>query len=316
MERLHLTNHEARRYLLAKQGLYPPRALLGKDGVMAVFDRLACVQFDPLNVVARNPDLVLQSRVADYRPEILYELAYEERQLYDYWDKMMAYVPIRDWPNFALARSRLRQHHARRLDEHAEHIQTVLTAIHERGPTSTLDFDEQHNVDWKTDWRWGRMKAAKVILEMLADTGDLVVSHREGSRRFYDLPERVVPEAILTEPPLLDADAYLRWRFSRRCKGIGLVGPALGGSVWTGVGKAAARATATESLVERGQMVAVQIEGDRRLYHLLTSDLPYLEQACIASLDPQAAIIAPLDNLLWPRQLVQRLFGFDYVWEV
>jgi uncharacterized protein YcaQ len=78
-EPIHLSNQEARRFLLAKQGLWPPRALSGMAGVLAVFDRLACIQFDPLNIVARNPDLVLQSRVADYRPEMLYELAYAGR---------------------------------------------------------------------------------------------------------------------------------------------------------------------------------------------------------------------------------------------
>ncbi|OHD72079.1 MAG: hypothetical protein A2177_09745 [Spirochaetes bacterium RBG_13_68_11] len=30
----------------------------------------------------------------------------------------------------------------------------------------------------------------------------------------------------------------------------------------------------------------------------------------------QAAILAPLDNLLWDRRLVRALFGFEYVWEV
>ena len=87
---MHLTSREARRFLLAKQGLWPPRALEGQAGVMRVFERLACIQFDPLNIVGRNPDLVLQSRVADYRPAMLYALTYEERRIYDYWDKMMS----------------------------------------------------------------------------------------------------------------------------------------------------------------------------------------------------------------------------------
>ena len=34
--------------------------------------RLGCVQYDPLDVVGRNADLVLQSRVSGYRPELLY----------------------------------------------------------------------------------------------------------------------------------------------------------------------------------------------------------------------------------------------------
>ena len=125
-EPIHLSNQQARHFLLAKHCLWPPRALRGKEGVLTVFDRLACIQFDPLNIVARNADLVLQSRVADYQPEMLYELAYGSRQLYDYWDKMMAYLRMRDWPMFALPRARWRQHHSRRLEDFGEYVEFML----------------------------------------------------------------------------------------------------------------------------------------------------------------------------------------------
>jgi uncharacterized protein YcaQ len=315
-EPIQLTNQQARRFLLAKHGLWPPRALSGTDGVLAVFDRLACIQFDPLNIVARNADLVLQSRVADYRPEMLHELAYDGRQLYDYWDKMMAYLPMRDWPKFALSRARWRQHHSQRLTDLGEYVDTILGAIRERGPMCSLDFDEQHDVGWKTDWRWGQMKAAKALLEMLGDTGELMVSHRQGARRYYDLAERVVPAGIREQPRLLDEQAYQRWRLSRRCQGVGLVGPAIGGSVWTGVGKAPERTAAINELVAAGQMAPVRIEADHRTYHMLTLDLPFLDQARATSPKPQVVILAPLDNLMWPRQFIERLFGFKYRWEV
>jgi uncharacterized protein YcaQ len=311
-----LTNREARCFLLAKQGLWPPRALKGKDGVKAVFERLGCIQFDPLNVVGRNPDLVLQSRVADYRPEMLQELAYAERELYDYWDKMMSLVPMQDWPRLALMRGYFRERHAKRWEKHTEHIETILTVIRERGPMSSLDFDTHHNVDWKMDWRWGQMRAAKALLEMLGDTGELMVSHREGTRRYYDLAERVLPAETATRPLLTDEEAYLRWRVARRCRGIGLVGPGMGGEAWGGVAKAPQRNEAIGALVEVGEMVPVQIEGDRRTYHMLARDLMYLEQARSAVPTPQTAFIAPLDNLLWSRNLIERVFGFRYVWEV
>lgn len=313
---IQLTNREARRFLLAKHGLWPPRALQGKDGIRAVFERLGCIQFDPLNVVGRNPDLVLQSRVADYRTEMLQELAYVERELYDYWDKMMSLVPMQDWPRLALMRAYFRERHAKRWAKHAEHVDTILAVIRERGPMSSLDFDSQHDVDWKMDWRWGQMRAAKALLEMLGDTGELMVSHREGARRYYDLAERVLPVEIADQPLLADEEAYVRWRVARRCRGIGLVGPGMGGETWGGVAKAPQRNAAIEALVEMGEMVPVQIEGDKRTYHMLARDLPYLERARGATPTPQAAFIAPLDNLLWSRNLIERVFGLRYVWEV
>jgi uncharacterized protein YcaQ len=311
-----LTNREARRFLLAKHGLWPPRALSGKDGVMAVFDRLACVQFDPLDVVGRNPDLVLQSRVADYRPEVLYDLIYVERQLYDYWDKMMSIVPMRDWPNQVLRRRNWREYHAERRAELAGQVETILAVIREHGPVSSLDFQGQHGVAWKTDWRWGQMKVAKVVLEMLGDTGELMVSYRQGARRYYDLAERVVPKGVAAQPLLTDEEAYLRWKVARRCQGIGLVGPGMGGEAWGGVAKAPERERAIAALVGRGEMVPTCIEGDDRTYHLLTRDLPYVEQARSEAPMPRVAFTAPLDNLLWSRNLIERLFGFKYVWEV
>ena len=181
---------------------------------------------------------------------------------------------------------------------------------------SSLDFDRHHDLHWKTKWRWGPMRVVKAVLEMLADSGDLMVSHRQRSRRYYDLAQRVLPEHVLAEPLSQDGDEYLRWRLLRRCQGIGLVGPALGGEAWAGVGKAPERARAINELVDAGEMAAVNIDGDHRTYFALTRDLPFVELARTSVPAPHAAFIAPLDNLLWSRNLIERLFGFRYVWEV
>ena len=55
----------------------------GSDGVLDYFNKVRCVQFDPLDVVGRNVDLVLQSRVTNYRSEVLQDLLCKERSLYD-----------------------------------------------------------------------------------------------------------------------------------------------------------------------------------------------------------------------------------------
>ena len=76
-----LSKTHARRFLLAHQRLWPPRQLKGKARIMDFVRHVGCIQFDPINVVGRNPDLVLQSRVAKYRPALLEELLYTDRQL-------------------------------------------------------------------------------------------------------------------------------------------------------------------------------------------------------------------------------------------
>ena len=91
-----LTIEEARCFLVRCQHLDSSSQLCGKDGVMRFFKKVGCVQYDPLNIVGRNADLVLQSRVSDYKAEMLESLLYEERSLVDGWDKVMSIYPTED----------------------------------------------------------------------------------------------------------------------------------------------------------------------------------------------------------------------------
>jgi uncharacterized protein YcaQ len=54
------------------------------------------VQFDPLNPLGRNHDLVLQARVPGYRAGDREQLTYRNRFIYDVWDKQVSLVLTRD----------------------------------------------------------------------------------------------------------------------------------------------------------------------------------------------------------------------------
>ncbi len=74
----------ARRYLLGRQGLWPGRRWVGKEGVDSAVRGLGALQVDPVTIVARSHDLVLWSRVDGYDPEHLEELLYRDRAFFDY----------------------------------------------------------------------------------------------------------------------------------------------------------------------------------------------------------------------------------------
>src|SRR5438552_17826203 len=62
---LNVTADTARRFLVARHLLAPARSLEGgPDAVLEVFRRLGSIQFDPLAVAGRHPDLVLPPRLA------------------------------------------------------------------------------------------------------------------------------------------------------------------------------------------------------------------------------------------------------------
>ncbi|HMB23485.1 MAG TPA: hypothetical protein VKP08_11665, partial [Anaerolineales bacterium] len=73
----------ARRFVLGKQGLWPGRRWKGKKGTAQAIRSCEAVQLDPLNIIARSQDIVLHSRVLDYKPNYLYEVAYKDREFFD-----------------------------------------------------------------------------------------------------------------------------------------------------------------------------------------------------------------------------------------
>ena len=98
MTKITLSKQQARKFVLAHQFLLPPRQLKGKEGVLSLFEQLGCIQFDSISAAGRNPDLVLQSRVTDYTPQLLQELLYKDRQLMDGWDKLASIYKTKDYP--------------------------------------------------------------------------------------------------------------------------------------------------------------------------------------------------------------------------
>src|SRR5512132_2530659 len=87
----------ARRFVLGKQGLWPGRRWKGKKGTAQAIRACEAVQLDPLNITARSHDLVLQSRVLDYKPEYLFQAAYQAREFFDYGGWLAMY-PMSDLP--------------------------------------------------------------------------------------------------------------------------------------------------------------------------------------------------------------------------
>ena len=83
MDTLTITKKQARQFILAHQGLWPPYKLEGKTGILEHINHVGCIQFDPLNIVGRNPELVLQARISRYQSVMLQELLYKDRKLLD-----------------------------------------------------------------------------------------------------------------------------------------------------------------------------------------------------------------------------------------
>jgi uncharacterized protein YcaQ len=263
-------------------------------------------------MVGQNAELALQSRISDFRPAMLKELLYQDRQLLDGWDKNMAIYPIEDWPYFNRRRLAA-QRELRSSDEVKKISPQIIAAIEERGPLSSLDLDFNQAVNWY----WAPTRLARAALESLYFCGDLVIHRKIHTRKVYDLTIRHIPSVLLNTPEPNPTEAeYHDWYVLRRTGSVGLVWNR-GGYWYSTPANSSQRTTAFTRLIEKDKVLEVVVDGVSVPFYMRTQDKGLLD-AVLNSRDaaPRMAFIAPLDNLLWDRRLLEELFEFYYRWEV
>src|SRR5215510_6041322 len=142
MTPINISNQTARRFVLGKQGLWPGRRWRGKKGTAQAIHECEAVQLDPLNVIARSQDIVLHSRVLDYKPDYLYQVAYKDREAFDYGGWLAMY-PMSDLPywRFHMERRLRNAYLGHFVPEHQELLDQVRAELRQRGPLGNRDFD-------------------------------------------------------------------------------------------------------------------------------------------------------------------------------
>jgi uncharacterized protein YcaQ len=310
----------ARRYLVLHHLLAPPRSLPpGADSVRCVFERLGSLQFDPIDVAGRNHDLVLLARVAGYRRELTEGLLYEERSVYETYNKGLSLVPTAELPWFRLAWDEAHEEHrGGAFDEHAPLVEELLERIRANGPMSATDVEPRTAIDWY----WRPTNQVRAILEALAEAGVLGIARRDGNKRIYDLAERLFPAELLTERR--PREEQQRHRMLSRYRAHGLLGAGGQAELWGGIARRAAeRAERRTELLGAGALVEIGVDGVRGARFVPATALATLDEAARQVVDgtppggqPGVAFLAPLDPFVWDRGLLRSLFDFDYVWEV
>ena len=325
---LSLSRAAARRFLVARHGLAPPRALPAQpESVLRVVERLGVLQFDPLEVPgARNHDLVLHARIDGYRREWCDLWLYgPDRRLFEIYNKSLNIVPIEELPHYRLTWARNAERYTDRPDVAASHGSDRILSAHvavadditatlaAKGPLSTAAFAHH---DQAIDWWWAPTRAARAVLEALFVSGRVGISRRAGNRRYYDLIERLVPADLLARTES-EEDAQ-RHRLLSRFRAVGLASPSAQAEIVYGTGDADERNRRTAELVSSGQLLEVGVEGLKGARYVIADELPLLDTAAVDADrgEPAIAFIAPLDPLMWDRRLVRQLFDFEYVWEV
>jgi uncharacterized protein YcaQ len=311
-----ITAEAARRFLVARHFLAPARSLEGGPGaVLEVFRRFGSIQFDPIAVAGRSHDLVLHARVTEYDPDWCEQL-YERRAIFEAYNKGVSLVPTSEFPWF---RATLSRNAPQILAQNAKVAERVLERIRAEGALSSRDFEREHGPT--TDWFGVPTNVVRAVLEAYAVTGVLGLARRDGNRRYYDLLERLLPADLLARNPALKEQ--LRHKLLSRYRAHGLLGVSGAGDIFAGIGAAKSdpkrpdrpgRNALRDELVERGELVPVEVDGVRGKRFVVSEDVELLEAP--PEPPPSVAFLPPFDALVWDRGLLASLFGFDYVWEL
>ena len=320
---LNITPDQARQFILLKQGLLGRHRFAGKDGAYQYVRQAGCIQYDPVDVCGRNAELTLQSRVKGFTKRMLDDLLYRDRLLVDYADKELSIWPSEDWPYFASYRERSMAL-GKTFSGIPELEEEAIRHIRANGPVSSDSLPLEGTVFWHSSMHWSghwhkESPAARSVLAQLYTDGVLLIHHKSGTRKFYDLAEKYLPADLLAAPdPCPDESARLDWRVLRRIGAVGLLWNRRS-DAWLGISMAAEERDAAFARLEKaGRITPVRVEGLRFPLYVLNTDLPLLESVRSGQADCKARLefLAPLDPMLWDRKLIEALFGFQYSWEI
>ncbi len=319
-----ISRQTARRFVLGKQGLWPGRRWKGKKGTTQAIRACEAVQLDPLNIFARSQDTVLHSRVLDYKPEHLYQVAYKERQFFDYGGWLAMY-PMSDLPYFRFHMEQRAQHEYVKyfVPEHQAVLEHVRAELRTRGPLGNRDFNGKRLA--LQSYR-GRKETSVALFDMWLG-GELMIHHREGFERLYDFRENIAPKEFDYVASEKEAEEF----FARKAVSFhGLLREAgMRISLDYDMRRKYGREEMNQKLegwVESGMLQRVQVEGMRETFLALGEDLPVLDALEkgkvpkgwnpkeISTLE-EVTFLSPLD-IVSARGRAKKLFDFEYIWEV
>ena len=319
-----ISRQTARRFILGKQGLWPGRRWTGKKGVTEAIRTCEAVQLDPLIVVARSQDIVLNSRVLDYKPEHLHQVAYKDRKFFDYGGWLAMY-PMSNLPYFRYhMEKRMRDEYVKYfVPEHQTVLEHVRAELRSRGPLGNRDFNGKR---LELQSYRGRKETSVALFDMWL-SGEIMIHHREGFDRVYDFRENIAPKEFDYIADEKDAEEF----FARKAVSFhGLFREAgMRISLEYDLRRKVGRDEASQKLqgwIESGMLKQVQVEGGRETFLCLAEDVPMLNTLAKGRVPKgwnpketttleEVTFLSPLD-IVSARGRAKKLFDFEYKWEV
>lgn len=283
-----LSRTDARRVAVRAQLLDANRP----TDLMDTARHLTLLQDDRAAAVAPNAGLVIWSRLGSSCPRTAVADAVDEQSLIDVQgvlrpaeDIALYRSEMAEWPGVDEVPPWL-QGQARWVRANDAFRQDLLDELRRDGPLTWRELPDTCIVSWRSTG-WNNNRNVAMMLEMLALRGELAVAGRRGRDRLWDLASRVYPD----DEVVPTAQAH-RIRNERRLRALGISraqGPVSPGE--------------PNGVEDVGEPAVIDgVKGDWRV------DPTYLD----GTFSGRAAVISPIDRLIYDRQRMADIFEFDY----
>ena len=200
------------------------------------------------------------------------------------------------------------------LRRNARVLRMVTEGIRANGPMGNGDFESRRPAGARGGW-WA-WRPVQHALHYLWMTGTLTIHSRRHFQKRFELLERTMPEVLGPAP--VSSDEFRRWHLERSFHALGAATEAdLSRYLSYPRFAPGSRRAALAGMRTRGEVTEIEVEGSRGPWLVLTRDLPALARPERRSAGCRGTtLLSPFDSLLWHRDRVSRLFGFEYRIEV
>ncbi len=284
----------------------------------SLMDRIRCVQFDPINHVARTQLLVLHARLGrTFDPADLDRALFEDRSLFHYWAHAASFVLTDDyplhryhmdqWPGEGDWATRIHTF----LDANRDARREILRQLKTNGVMRSKDFEGLSLKGW-TSSGWTEGQTITRMLDFMWTNGEIMIAGRRGLERLWARSDDWFPKEVfrdrLSEEQALDRATAL----ACRAIGIGTEKQIRGHFV---AGIMAGTRGIVARLVERGELIPFEIKGLPEQWYVHRDNLPLLDTTG-TGWRGRTELLSPFDNLIRDRARDVMLFDFDYTIEI
>jgi hypothetical protein len=202
------------------------------------------------------------------------------------------------------------------VEENQELQEYILTELEENGPLPSKAFHDKSNTRWQSGG-WTNGQTSRLMLEYLWEQGHILVSHRKGLTKYWDLRERCLPD--WTPRDDLSWEETVFRAAQKSLLALGVARPAHIKNHFTR-GNYPELEKALNQFIKEGLVEQVQIVDESEIWpgvwYIHRDRIPLLNKIEQGIWEPRTALLSPFDNLICHRERTEELFDFHFRIEI